>query len=56
MDDDRGKTPTQRQLGLIARIESATGVPFEGATGMDASVYIDENIDDCRLVEEAGRR
>lgn len=50
------QAPTRRQLELIARIEGATGVPFEGATRLDASVYIDENLDDCRLIEEAGRR
>ncbi len=44
--------PTQRQLDLIAEIQDVTGVEFTGDTKAEASVYIDENLDDFRLMQE----
>lgn len=44
--------PTQRQLDLIAEIQEVTGVEFTGGTKAEASVYIDENLDDFRLMQE----
>lgn len=44
--------PTQRQLGLIAEMQEVTGVEFTGDTKAEASVYIDENLDDFRLMQD----
>lgn len=46
--------PTERQLTLIAEIEQITGHPFEGDTKKEASQYIDENLDEFRLIQKVG--
>lgn len=48
--------PMQRQLDLIAEIQDVTGIEFTGETKAEASVYIDENLDDFRLMQEVEER
>ena len=43
---------TPRQLDLIADIEDVVGIQFTGETKQEASVYIDEQLDDYRLMKE----
>lgn len=42
--------PTQKQLDFIADIEEAIGEEFEGETREEASEWIDEHIDQYRLL------
>lgn len=44
--------PTPRQLALIADIEDVVGIEFTGETKQEASVYIDEHLDDFYLMKE----
>lgn len=44
--------PTPRQLSLIAEIEDVVGIQFTGETKQEASVYIDEHLDDFYLMKE----
>ena len=44
--------PTQRQLALIAEIEDVVGIQFTGETKQEASVFIDEWLDDYELMKE----
>ena len=43
--------PTERQLDLISEIEEILGIEFEGGTKLDASKFIDENLDDYELMK-----
>lgn len=42
--------PTQKQLDFIADIEEAIGEKFKGETREEASGWIDEHIDQYRLL------
>ncbi len=45
-----GDKPTRKQLDFIADIEEAIGEEFEGETREEASEWIDEHIDQYRLL------
>lgn len=53
-DDDfaAGRTPaTTRQLHLIAEMQNWIDDAFTGETHLDACIWIDEHLDDYRLLK-----